>query len=58
MLNLSSDVISVTLEVLKDECNGKHGNFTKLCTTGIVIWNAECLYDDDSSSSSKSHHTS
>lgn len=37
MLNLSSDVISVTLEVFKDECNGKHGNFTKLCTTGIVI---------------------
>lgn len=37
MLNLSSDVISITLEVLKDECNGKHGNFTKLSIAGIVI---------------------
>ena len=37
MLNLSSDVISITLEVLKDEFNGKHGNFTKLSIAGIVI---------------------
>lgn len=37
MLNLSSDVISITLEVLKDECNGKYGNFTKLSIAGIVI---------------------
>ena len=37
MLNLSSDLISITLEVLKDECNGKHGSFTKLSIAGIVI---------------------
>lgn len=37
MFNLLFDVISIILEVLKDECNGKYGNFIKLSIVGIVI---------------------